>query len=428
MPAFTIGPADDDTPEADRAGEAPEEDLEFIPPGWHGRRALFGWLLTGALLALVALTVIVAGRELYNPASRIPETHSPTEPGLLGTTRPVMTELQPALAPLMASAGRLDLAGDVYELEFPRTIADRLFGKRKERATIFVAKTDTGTELRILALRDASETLFAVEPPTRRRAASPVEGIFFGLPLNEPGSTDALVASLTALLAAADKTDAKQLSSDAYTIFGPYGRGDSVSLQRRIEGNVVLTHLTRTLAAADADVSLAASVFLVREAPERGVIRALYQSQLRIVQEPLWGISDTSTLAHELTHAYVSRVLPDASAVLRSFAGYLDTAHPRLYGGVVGDLYERLDREGQAEEALAFITGSVAAGDTKTVAPARLLQNQGLLDITEAILRTDIEFLIRHGLLPACMDPTRLGLTEAEVSFAYYDAVEEACS
>jgi hypothetical protein len=157
------------------------------------------------------------------------------------------------------------------------------------------------------------------------------------------------------------------------------------------------------------------------------VINATYQPRERLVQEPLGGDSDTSSLAHELTHAYISHVLAEEDSVLRSAVTYFERAHPRLYGEVVGDLYERLGSAGRAEETLAFLTGAIAAGETKTVGSSRLLQNQGLVDITEAVLMSDIDLLVRIGLLPDCMSPARNGRSEREVTFDYYRTARDAC-
>jgi hypothetical protein len=94
---------------------------------------------------------------------------------------------------------------------------------------------------------------------------------------------------------------------------------------------------------------------------------------------------------------------------------------------VVGDLYERLDSSGRAEETLAFLMGPIASEDTRTVAPGSFLRNQGLSEISESILASDIELLVTLGLLPECMGRQLLG-AEQEVTFAYYEAARASCS
>ena len=408
--------------------------LESVPVQRTVWRRAVVWLPALAVVATLLLGAYAAGERFYSPVSRIPTPPPyPLQQGLLGVNQPMLSELQSVMSTLPeAGDGPLELAGEIYELEFPRTLADRVFDERAETATIFTVKTAPGIGLRFLVLRgDQASTVFAVEASFTQRAAPSIEGVFLGLPARRgdvEGPFSILVAALEELLPEVDAASAEELSYDDFTVFGPFARGDREGLRERITAEPVLAHLVAALDAANADVSLAAFVFLVGAAPERGVINAIYISRLRLVQEPLWGSSQTSSLAHELAHAYVARALPGSRSILRSAATYLDEAHPRLFREVVGHLYERLNSRGRAEEGIAFITGAIAAGQTKTVAPARLLQNQGLLSISEPILKSDVELLIDLGLLPECMDPAGLGHDEPELSFTYYDSVQETCS
>ena len=426
-------PVDSDTTaDPDQLLETPDL-LERPEPG-ETRRAILTWLAVLGGVAAFAIVVLLAGNRFYNPESRLPVPASyPVQAGLYGASEPIRAEFRSveSLLGLQGSGQPVALrqAGRVYEVELPRTLADRLFGKRNERATVFFAQTDAGQQIRFLALRDGeSRPLFAIEAPSGlRRPAIDAEGIYIGLPLSDGSPYARLLTPLVDLLAKADAADATKLTSDEYTIFGPFADGDATALARRVESNLVLDHLADGLDNVDADVSLTAPVFSIRAAPDRGVIKATYQPRQRLVQEPLGYDSATSSLAHELTHAFMDRVATDPSARLRSAATYFEASHPRLYGEVVGDLYERLDSSGRAEETLAFLMGSIASEDTRTVAPGSFLRNQGLSEISEPILASDIELLVSLGLLPECMSPGLLGM-EREVTFAYYEAARSSCS
>src|SRR5690606_219078 len=145
----------------------------------------------------------------------------------------------------------------------------------------------------------------------------------------------------------------------------------------------------------------------------------------RLVMEPLWGEGSTDSLAHELVHAYLDSVAPDPRGLLADAAVYFEDAHPVLHGEVVGDLYERLGEVGRAEGTLAFLTGAIASGQTRTVPSARLLANRGNLAISEAVLQSDVLLLIEAGLLPECMRPRESD--RDELTPEYYEAVAAAC-
>ena len=396
-------------------------------------RGWLGWLLAGTIFVLLYLGATTAGRSLYNPESRIPfpPAYLLSE-GLLGANRTIRAELDRLEALLSAEPNlELDLVGDVYKLDFPRTVLDRLLGKRKESADIFSATTPFGLELRFLALRDDGLPItFAVELP-RRRSSPGFEGAFVGLPeatgSGRP-SLGRLRANLEALIAEVDQASAENLSYTDVTIFGPFAANDDAILRRQFQSNVVLSHLVTTLEAARADVSLQAVEFLVADAPDEGLIRAIYRSDVQLAQKPLWEPLDTSSLAHELVHAYVRLVLTDPDLVLRSVTPYFEREHPRLLGDIVGDRYEDLSPVRQVEEALAFIVGSIASRDSKTIASARLLENQSLLSISEPIFTSDVDLLIDLELLPECMAPERAGFDGAQVTYLYYNGADEACS
>lgn len=410
--------------------EAPQPEEEApVRPAW---RRVKSWLIAGTVLAALGYGCIAAGERFYNPESRIPMAPGhPVEPGLLGTNDAVEAELQAVNDSLPLTGDlNLELTGEVYKLEFPRTVADRLFGKRDESATIFAATLADGSEMRFLALAGGERPpTVAVEAPSSSAALPGPEGVFVGLPRGaDSGSRlDELATAVETLVPVVEEAPARTLSPGEYAVFGPFGRGDAASLRERIDGNIVLDHLADALESADADVSLTAFAFLVRRDAETGVIRALYQPQLRLVQEPLWGSSETSTLAHELAHAFLARVTRDTHQALDSAATYFEEAHPRLFVDIVGHLYERLDRLGRAEESIAFVVGSIAAGQTRTIAPARLLQSEQQRSVAEPILLADVRFLVELGLLAECMRPASLGFDEPEITFDYYDAARQAC-
>jgi hypothetical protein len=115
----------------------------------------------------------------------------------------------------------------------------------------------------------------------------------------------------------------------------------------------------------------------------------------------------------------------DRQGLLSRAADYLEDTHPVLHGEVVGDLYERLGRDGRAEETLAFLVGALAAGQTKTVATQFLLENPGNLAVSEAVLYSDVRLLVQAGLLPACMLPR--DDAQGEISHAFYEMVDSEC-
>jgi hypothetical protein len=416
--------------EADVGGEdvAPGE----APWPGSGLRVVAAWLMAGTIFLVLGFVFLAVGERFYNPDARIPPAPAyPMEHGILDASEPVLLQLRQAMGLVSGQRdGALELVGETQRMEFPRTLGDRLFGKRREDALIFTARTYTGVEFRSLVLRQGGQpVLFAIEPPGGAQTFAG-RGVYVGLPVAPDGGESpfsGLIDALSALLEDVEAEGPEALSADDYTLFGPYARGDREELSRRIEGNAVMRHLVRELESAGADVSIAAPVFLFVENPASGSILGLYQSRLRLVMEPLWGASSTSTLAHELLHAFMARAMDNPDLVLDSAATYFETAHPRLHGQVVGDRYQQLDRKGRAEETLAFIVGAVAAGQTRTVATASALQNQGLLSITEPILTSDLELLLELGLVPACMDPAARGHHEREVTFAYYESARAAC-
>lgn len=408
--------------------DLPEELEEEARSLWQRTRP---WLIAAAIFGVLCVMGLVAGNQFHKPESRIPHYNLGSEQGLLGVNEPVRAQLA-RVSEALPQDGPIVLEpfGDVYELDFPRSVADRLFGERDESALVFSARTDDDTELRFMALMDGEKPpAFAVGPISSSRGGEGPQGLFLALvPVGDAeGPLAGLTVALEAVLDDLDDLPSEELSSDSYTVFGPFGGGDPEVLRSRVASNVVLAHLAGALDAAESDVSLTAPAFLVRPAPGRGTINALYQPSMRLVQAPLWGESSTASFAHELVHAYMDRVLTNAEERLQEAVAYFDAAHPRLFGEVVGDLYERLSPEGRAEEAIAFVTGSVAAGQTRTVETARLLQYQGSLDIAEPILQSDIELLVGLGLLPSCMAPDDLGFEPHEVTFEFYEAVREAC-
>jgi hypothetical protein len=406
----------------DKDAEA-AEDLEYEePPPRSCGRFLAGWLACAVVLVFLGFVFIRVGERYHDPASRIPAAPvASLGYGLYGISRPLQAEYQSAQE-FVPAVQTLSVEGRVERLEFPRTVADRLFGKRKEDALIFTARLPAGGEFRVLVLRDSGDPVhFALESPSRS-SGSGIEGLFVGV---GPGSThDALIALMPAVVEA----PRREHESAEFTIFGPFDRGDPAAIQERVAANPVLRHLATTLDEDDAGVSVAAPAFLILNTPHDRTINAIYQPASNLVMQPLWGENAVDSFAHELVHAYFDEVLPDETSAQREAQDYLEANQPHLYGDIVGDLYERLDRLGQAEEAIAFIVGAFAAEQPATVAPVRVLENQGLLNQTAGLLRSDAAFLVELGVLPVCMDPDSLGYRGETISYEYYDQVELACA
>jgi hypothetical protein len=376
-------------------------------------------------LALLATAAYAIGYATYDPPSRLPALVFNEEEPLYGTNAALTSELD-LVREAFSEDAALDLepGGTVFRLPFPRTVADRLFGRRDEVATVFTAGSPAG-EFRFLALSEGGETrILAVEAPLGLSASDQPTGIFLALDPADPALSP-LIDALEALLPGLDEQHTVDLRPEDYYVFGPYGGADVEALREHVESNVVTAHLADAIAAKNGDVSLAAPVFLVARGPSRGTTNAVYHSARRVVMEPLWGESSTASLAHELVHAYMDTVAPDRREALTHAADYFDNAHPVLYGEVVGDLYERLGREGRAEEALAFLAGAIAAQQTKTVATQRLLANTGNLAISEAVLYSDVGLLLQIGLLPVCAQAGE-GV-DGEITHEFYESLEAAC-
>ena len=401
-----------------------DEAIAGPPSGrWTRRLALI------VLVAALALLVRFGGDAIYNPPSRLPQTLAFTrdEP-LFGPTSALLAELE-LIADLFPEDEALQLRpfGTVYELDLPRTLADRLFAERRERATVFTATTPDGREQRFLQLSDGkSRPIYAAESVQFPRSGAGPAGLFVAIPPGPPFVT--LTAALAGLDEELSNRDKTSYAGQEYVPFGPFASGDQDALQEDITGSPVLRHLVAALAASSADVSLTAPLFLVFPSRSQGTVRALYQSQFGAVLEPPWGDSRTATLAHELVHAYMDKVASQPDQKLTVAAGHFEEAHPRLFGRVISELYSQLDRRGRAEEAVANIVGALAAGETRTVeAAVAVSANRGAAEIAEPILRSDVLLLLGFDLLPECMDPDALGYEEATVSFAYYDLVRESC-
>jgi len=383
------------------------------------------WLSALVILGVLGAASYVVGAATYDPQSRLPALVFSTEEPLFGANASVDAELDMLRETFSdVEALQLEPTGSVFRLSMPRTVADRLFGERDEVAVIFSARSPEG-EFRFLVLSgDDDARLFAIEAPLGLSSRDQPTGVFLALDPAD-GTLGPLAGALEALLPALGGRPAVELSSDRVYVFGPYQGADAEALRRRVEGSIVMAHLAEAIEDADGGVSLMAPVFLVAGGPSRGTINAVYHPARRTVMEPLWGNSNTASLAHELVHAYLDTVVTGKAEVLVTAANYLERAHPVLHGEVVDDLYQRLGREGRAEESLAFIVGALAAQQTKTVATQRLLENPGNLAISEAILQSDIDLLVQIGLLPPCMLPNA-GAT-GEITQGYYETVAQAC-
>ncbi|MGE0687366.1 MAG: hypothetical protein AB7P33_11500 [Dehalococcoidia bacterium] len=413
----------------DFGGEAPDEEAlageepPLPPPPPRSRlRLLAGWLAAAAVLAVIGFGLLQAGERYHNPASRIPAAPSgEAVTGVYGTTQALQARLT-AIQRLIPAGSALSLDDDVNRIDFPRTVADRLFGKRKEDALLFGARTSDGVRLQVMVLREDGEPrVFAVERTPRD--ATDLEGLYIGLP---PG---ALLDALTPLFEEAAGRSQRAHSAEDYTIFGPFNAGNVEHLRARVEANPVLRHQVAAIEASGNDVSIAASAFLVAVPPGGNRrINALYQPSTNLVLQPLWGEDATDSLAHELVHAMMDEVVPNESGAQRQAQVYLEANQPHLYRDIIGDLYQPLDPLGRAEEAIAFITGAVAAGQPTTVAPAQLLGNQNLLERSAGLLTSDIDFLIGLGILPSCMTPASMGYDKRTLDFDFFRRVDRACT
>jgi hypothetical protein len=400
--------------------EAYEDELPPQPPRSR-LRLVAGWLIASAVLAVVGFGILQLGQRYHNPASRIPPPPQGDQAvGIYGTTRPLEAELL-QISAIVPDPSALAIDGDASRIAFPRTVADRLFGKRKEDAVLFTVAAPGGSPIAVLALREGEQPqVIALGLPA---GDDRLAGLYVGLP---PG---ALLDAITPLVDEAASKSKKTYSESDYTIFGPFDRGDASKLQARVEANPVLRHQVDAFEADGNDVSIAASAFLIASPPGGNrTINALYQPSTNAVFQPLWGANETDSLAHELVHAMMDEVVPSEQEAQRQAQTYLEANQPHLYEDIIGDLYQPLDPLGRAEEALAFITGAVAAGQPTTVAPIQLLQNQGLLERSAGLLSSDIDFLIGLGILPACMQPASLSYDKTTIDFNFFKLADKACA
>jgi hypothetical protein len=277
----------------------------------------------------------------------------------------------------------------------------------------------------LLVLSDhGAPVTIAIEAPFSPGDPRQPTGAFLVIDPNDP-AFEGLLTAVEATLPKLEGLPHFDLAPGDVYVFGPFEHGDAAALRSQVEGSAVMAHLTRAIDALGGGVSASAPLFLVTAGPSIGTIEALYHPPRRAVMEPLWGDSGTNSLAHELVHAYLDTVATDRARLLSAAADYLEDAHPVLHGQVVSDLYERLGREGRAEESLAFIVGAIAAHQTQTVSSQLLLANPGNQAISEAILFTDVRLLVEYGLLPPCMTPPE-GAT-GRIDADFYDEVAVAC-
>jgi hypothetical protein len=365
------------------------------------------------------------GDAIYDPPSRLPDPRTFTrDRNLFGATESILNEIE-AIESLAAAGPPFELTGEAYELALPRTLADRLFGERRERALVFAAQTSTGSRSRFLILSDGkSSPVYAVESLRYRQRSAP-GGIFIAIPIAP--SFEGLIARLSTLSKDARAQGAKEYSAEDLTLFGPFSGGGR-ALQQRIAGNLILGHLAASLDAKRADVSMAAGLFLITRSREGGTVRGVYQPQFGVILEPLWESGQTSTLAHELVHAYMDEVEPEPVQKRELAARHFEDSHPRLFGEVLSESYEHLDARGRAEEAMANIVGALAEGEVSTEPAGAILRSRAVAETSEPILAADVVLLVQFGLLPECMSPDFLGYDLTRITFAYHDLVSERCS
>jgi len=137
------------------------------------------------------------------------------------------------------------------------------------------------------------------------------------------------------------------------------------------------------------------------------------------------------TLAHELVHAVLDGV-EEKDSLLMGVRPYLASKHPQMLQITLPTFYEKEitgpDSETEiAEEAIAFLTGSLAAEEKKVYFLIRPPLVTDMSDITwsnEPLLSGDVELLIRLGLVPQWMSPKSLGYSEDRITERYYEMVD----
>src|SRR5690606_7017557 len=96
--------------------------------------------------------------------------------GAFGYTMPLLRELQ--RIDEAVDAGGLRVDGDIQRLSFPRTLADRLFGKRDQDALVVPLSNGRDDRFRLLLLRDGGDVrVVAAEGPGGGAVVSSVEGL-----------------------------------------------------------------------------------------------------------------------------------------------------------------------------------------------------------------------------------------------------------
>ncbi len=370
----------------------------------------------------------------YDPESRIPPPASyPFEEGFFGANSTIaagLLFLEAAVADTLEV--NLRLQGPVYKLNFPRNPVDTLCGKRNENAVVFAAETPAGLRFQFLVIHDRqSPKIFAVQPlPLGDTAASDIEGIYIELPpgLAELDSSLAkLRAGLEMLMPDVLSAESQRLDSSDYRIFGPFTRSDDESkrLAALVRGNIVVAHLTDSLEAAKGDVTVGAPAYSLQKTQAK----AIYLPA-GLAQRPLWGSGDVDeSLGHELTHAYVDRVLPVPEELLPIAEPYFARNHPKLHGLAVplfyGEVINQSDVGQRVEESLAFIVGALA--NRRSYTTHTIVLPDKVLLITEQVLASDIDLLVVLGLLPDCMGTEQTGFTREELLPSYFGSADESC-
>jgi hypothetical protein len=173
--------------------------------------------------------------------------------------------------------------------------------------------------------------------------------------------------------------------------------------ERLRDSNRVVAHLLGALASEDSAVRLNGRLFSL----ENPSVAAQYNGQLQVVQCALQESGrPVNVLAHELVHAVVATWPLEQRLVMLLEGARCFERHPTL-DDVLGGLYGDRNALELAEEVIAFLTGSVAAGDRwvvffheATMPGVASLERPILPASAYEISRDDVEMLERLHLVP----------------------------
>lgn len=404
-------------------------------PRTLGIRPLLAVVVGGLLL--VAFFGI--GKLVYQPKSPLPADHTTLPDDRLVNTAAAEILLEYATGDLRDHPAIIDslqlVPTDTFRIPCAQRFMDVVLSKLDCDVLVFsAAAPGDPSHVRFLVFREHRQVALAAIGITGWQAGAPDgDYVEFMLDHDEPDDVISALRDRAFSLAQSIKPGqwteylAVQKSVLIPFVSDPYHHR---YVEEARTTNPVVQHLLASAGDYNPNLSLGDRVFSVRDAGAAGV----YRPGLQIIQRPMFTQYPlVNTLAHELVHANLDgwSEKEDALAKLKDF---LKATHPDMFDVTLPIFYEEeLAQAGTAgdllevEEMLAFFAGTLATEDTSVSFFIRLQPIVTELDdirtLEEPLLSTDVELLIKLGLIPESMSPQTVGFTESEITRRYYDLV-----